>query len=163
MAGFILSLFILFVTACSSAVKDNAIVNRENIVIRYFSLSVVYNSISETDVDFKMARIRQDEIIMSIKSLEEDIFLSENRKDLMKRYSGEKERLEKADKNVIYHKARILNRVNKAVKITAERIGADYILNINDDAVYGKKKFDITEEIIREIMKMDELTSPSVR
>ncbi|MFC1670786.1 OmpH family outer membrane protein, partial [Spirochaetota bacterium] len=60
-------------------------------------------------------------------------------------------------------KTTLLNKINTAVKRVAKKIEADFILNLGDGVVFARKKYDLTEEIIREILKLERRKSPVSR
>ncbi len=42
-------------------------------------------------------------------------------------------------------------------------MNVDFICNVGDDLLYAKKEFDVTEDVLREIMRLDERNSPEAR
>jgi len=62
-----------------------------------------------------------------------------------------------------YYKAKILSQIDRAVKNVAKTIKADFIYNLGDELIYAKKEYDVTEDIIREIVRLEERRSPEAR
>jgi Skp family chaperone for outer membrane proteins len=60
-------------------------------------------------------------------------------------------------------RAGILRRINQAVTEIASDTGIDFVLNIGDEVIYARGKYDITEDVIREMLKTEKRSDPSVR
>ena len=57
-------------------------------------------------------------------------------------------------------KKEILTRIEGAVEEVASREGADLVLNYGEGLVYGKKSFDITREVLRELLQQERRSAP---
>jgi len=62
-----------------------------------------------------------------------------------------------------YYRKRILKRINTAVRRVAVRHSLDYILNIGDQVVYASRKYDLTEEVIQEMLRLEQRSDPVSR
>jgi len=148
--------------SCSSLDKNRNEV-KESVVIRYFSIQAVYNSIAERNGELKSAAGVRDNLLKSVKNLEEQLLLAADKKNFFRTLQDEREKLEKAEKEISFIKSKIYNNIYRALRITAEYTGADFILNIGDELLYSKKKYDITDEIIREMNKIEFRSQPANR
>jgi Skp family chaperone for outer membrane proteins len=132
--------------------------------IRYMNLKAVYNFILNRNrdaldvrkkVDEKLARLKEIERALEEPATDHVALLDENRQ-----LTAELSSLKSRSK---YYKAKILSQIDRAVKNVASTLKADFIYNIGDELIYAKKEYDVTEEIIREIVRLNERKSPESR
>jgi len=133
-------------------------------VIRYMNLKAVYSfsldrSRDALDVkkklDEKLARMKEVEGGLEEPSTDHVALLTEYRA-----LDGEMKDLRGRSK---YYKTRIMALIDRAVKNVAKSIKADFIYNIGDELIYAKKEYDVTEEIMREIIRLEERSAPESR
>jgi Skp family chaperone for outer membrane proteins len=133
-------------------------------VIRYMNLKAVYNSVLNKNrdavdvkkkLDAKLTRMREVERELGEPATDHVALLDEYRQ-LAVELSDLKGRSK-------YYKAKILNQIDRAVKNVAKTAKADFIYNLGDELIYAKKEYDVTEDIIREIVRLDERRSPEAR
>jgi Skp family chaperone for outer membrane proteins len=133
-------------------------------VIRYMNLKAVYNFILNKNRDALDVKKKLDSKITRMKEVEREleepatdhVALLDEYRQLAVELSGLKGRSK-------YYKAKILNQIERAVKNVAKSVKADFIYNIGDELIYAKKEYDVTEDIIREIARLDERKSPEAR
>jgi len=133
-------------------------------VIRYMNLKAVYNFVLNKDrdaldvkkkLDVKIARMKESERDLDDPASDHVALLDEYRK-----ISTEIQDLKGRSK---YYKGRILNRIDRALKNLAKSMNVDFIYNIGDELLYSKKEFDVTEDVLREILRLDERKTPEAR
>lgn len=60
-------------------------------------------------------------------------------------------------------KSRIYGKIKTAISNVARRQNADFILNTGDAVLYSRSSYDITDDVIREYKKINDITSPEVK
>ena len=63
----------------------------------------------------------------------------------------------------LFIKRKLLTQINAALKNLARNHKFDFIFNIGNELIYGKKKYDMTEKVIRNIMQIKKRSAPYVR
>jgi Skp family chaperone for outer membrane proteins len=151
------------VSSCSYFTKKEPTNGRE-IVVRYMNLKATYAFVLNRNrdavevkkqIDGKIARMKELERELDNPATDHVALLEEYRK-----LRGELDALRSKSRSF---KAKFLNQINRAVKNIAVKIKADLILNIGEELIYGKKEFDVTEDIMREILRLDERQLPEAR
>ncbi|MCU0847881.1 MAG: OmpH family outer membrane protein [Spirochaetes bacterium] len=146
---------ILIISSCSIfKQKSNAPEGQLN--LRYMNLKTVYNFMLGRDREAEEIKKMREETDKKIAMLEQAMFdpRADRAKAVRDLEDGRKNLSEiKAKSN--YHKNKILNTINRAVKNVAEKIEADFILNIGDGVIYSKKEYDVTEDVIKELMRLE--------
>ncbi len=133
-------------------------------VIRYMNLKAVYDFVLNRDPDALKDSDRHGELLKEIRALETAILKEEgDREELNREYDKKMKRLLVLDGRVERHKRKILLQINRAVTIVSKNLDIDYVLNFGEDTIYAKKEFDITEDVIREILKIEKRTEPVSR
>jgi Skp family chaperone for outer membrane proteins len=133
-------------------------------VVRYVNLRTVYGAVLSRDEKAQRLNEKRDTINAQIEEDRRLLLLDGVDRDEVSRRLGSARRklLELADDEES-HKARLLNRIQTAIKNVAESIGADFVLNGGDDVLYGKKRYDITEDVIRELERIETRSDPVSR
>lgn len=133
-------------------------------VIRYINLKAVYNFALNKNRDALDVKKKLDARIARMKEIEEDLDNpASDHVALLDEYravSNETRNLKGKSK---YYKGKILTQIDRALKNLSKSMNIDFIYNIGDDLLYAKKEFDITEDVLREIMRLDERKSPEAR
>jgi Skp family chaperone for outer membrane proteins len=148
-------------TACSSLKKNE---QAPPPVIRYMSLKAVYNFSVNRNRDALDVKKKLDDKLSRIKEVERD--LDEPSTDhvaLLAEYRTLDAELAALRGRSRYYKTKILGQIDRAVKNVAKSVRADFIYNIGDELVYAKKEYDVTEEIMREIIRLEERSAPESR
>jgi len=133
-------------------------------IIRYVSLPAVYDFALNRSrdalkvkkaLDAKNARFRELEKALE-GSTRDDAALREEYRIL-------KKEIEDLNEKSRVHKHRILSRIDRAVKSVAAKTNADFIFNIGDQLLYARREYDVTEDVIKECMRIDERSAPEAR
>jgi Skp family chaperone for outer membrane proteins len=133
-------------------------------VIRYMNLKAAYSFVLNRNRDAMEVKKQADKKIAHLKKL--DHALDEPGTDHValldeyRRVRAEIDSLQSAGKS---YKSKILSQINRAVKNVAIKVKADLILNIGDELIYAKTEYDVTDEIMREILRLDERRMPEAR
>lgn len=133
-------------------------------VIRYMNLKSVYHFVLNRNrdavevkkkLDAKMTRMKEVERKLEEPATDHVALLDEYRQ-LAVELSDLKGRSK-------YYKAKILSEIDRAVKNVAKSVKADFVYNLGDELLYAKKEYDVTEDVIREIVRLEERRSPEAR
>lgn len=155
---------VLFLFSSCSLLNNDKMKAGNNIVVKYMNLNSIYASVLKRNNQAMQVMESKDIIVKSITELEEQLLITDkDREKIIKKLKNNREKLLEYEKEEAYLKAKILDQINSAVKKVSKRLDADYVLNIGDEVVYAKKKYDITEEIIREIIKLEKRRAPASR
>ncbi len=133
-------------------------------VIRYLNLKAVYSYILNKNRDALDVKKKLDQKMARLREIERD--LNEPSGDhvaLLDEYRQLASDLAALKGRSKYYKGMILTQIDRAVKNTAKKMRIDFIHNIGDELIYAKKEYDVTEDVILEIMRLDERRAPEAR
>ena len=137
---------------------------KETVTIRYMNLGSVYEILrnrSETAASLKKER---EQLQSRMREIEEKLLSGAgDRKKLTQDLQSLRDGSGRLDKKEQAFKEEILKKISTAVEVVAKEIGADFVLNMGDEVLYSQKKYDITEEVIREVMRQEQRRDPVVR
>ncbi|OHD63838.1 MAG: hypothetical protein A2176_12005 [Spirochaetes bacterium RBG_13_51_14] len=148
--------------SCSYFKKKDVVVPPP--VIRYMNLKAVYNFVLNRNRDALDVRIKLDEKLSRMKEVQRE--LDEPATDhvaLLDEYRRLDSELSALKGKSKYYKGKILSLIDRAVKNVAKKEKADFIYNIGDELIYAKKEHDITEDILREILRLEERSASESR
>ncbi len=133
-------------------------------VIRYMNLKAVYTYALGKNRDALDVKKKLDRKLARMKEIERD--LNEPSGDHVA--ALDEYRTLAADCAALkgrsrYYKGIILARIDRAVKNVAKNIKIDFIVNIGDELIYARKEYDVTEDVILEITRLDERRAPEAR
>ena len=157
-------LFFCVAAAASCSLFKKKEIGGGQMTVRYLNLKAAYDFALgrnrdaldvRKQIDVRLSRMRELERLLDEPATDHVALLDEYR-----RVAGELNALKARSKS---YKARLLSRINRAVKNVSNRIKADYIFNIGDELIYAKKEYDITEEILRELVRIEERSAPEAR
>ncbi len=153
----------LLAFSCSSMKKDKK-GEGAAVVIRYVNLRTVYAFLLNRDEKAERLNEKRNKLAASIEE-EKTLLLKESgdRDALYRKINSNRQKLEELAAEEESHKARLLNRIKSAVKIVAESSEADFVLNLGDEVIYGKKKFDVTEDVLKELERIESRSDPVSR
>ncbi|MCP4136173.1 MAG: OmpH family outer membrane protein [bacterium] len=152
------------VAASCSSVGGTKAGGKSRLIIRYINLNAVYISVAGRDREAQEIETSKAAVLKSIIALEEQLAgKSEDREKITGDLAEKRKKLLGIKKDEEYRKSKLYNKINSAVKAVAKKLDADYILNIGDEVVYAKKKYDVTEEVMREILSMEKRSAPVSR
>ncbi|MBN1495738.1 MAG: OmpH family outer membrane protein [Spirochaetes bacterium] len=133
-------------------------------VIRYINLKAVYNFVLNKNRDALDVKKKLDAKITRLKEIESG--LDDPATDhvaLLDEYRAVSTEIAELRGRSRYYKGKILAQIDRALKNLAQSMHVDFICNIGDDLLYAKKEFDITEDVLREIMRLNERRAPESR
>jgi len=149
--------------SCSSLKKPGKSM-AEPVVIRYMNLKAVYSSIRDRSSEAAELDSQRKKLLEMKTVSEEKLHLNPgDRSDSLKKLNKIRSDLESLAVRERRFKEKTLKRINRAVKIVARDYNIDFVLNFGDEAIYSKKKYDITEDVIREIMRLEKRGAPVSR
>jgi len=154
---------LMLASSCSYFEKKEPSDGR-GVVIRYMNLKAVYTFVLNRNRDATEVKKQAEKKIARMKEL--DRALDEPGTDhvaLLDEYRQVRSEVEALRTKSRDYKAKLLNQINRAVKNVSAKIKADMILNIGDELIYAKKEYDVTEDIMREIIRLDERQTPESR
>ena len=158
----VLLLAMTLMMSCSSLKKGKK--GAENIVIRYINMRSLYSYILKKDEKAELLRKKYERLEEQIEN--DKLLLLQDGNDtesIYKRLNSNREKIKSVADEEELHKGKLLNRINSAVKKVAQSAGIDFVLNIGDEVVYGKKKFDITEDVLKELELLEMRSNPVSR
>jgi Skp family chaperone for outer membrane proteins len=165
---FLLSILLLCIFSCTSTgeKKGNNTSGTAEVKFRYINLNIIFEYISGNDFEAKDLKKRRDELLLKIDgmSVQLDNLKDEKIKsELIEKQKQYKSELVKVKIDEELYKSKIYSRIDKALENIAKKSDFDFVFNIGEGAVYAKKEYDITEELLREIIKQKERSTPVVR
>jgi Skp family chaperone for outer membrane proteins len=153
----------VFLAACSG--KGTGVrKEQKKTVIRYVNLNSLYTALSKMEPGYESIAQKRRQILDEIENLQEKILSekSSSKTDLDQLKQKRKD-LERLDSSIRSMKSRIYSRVNSALKQISRNGNIDFILNLGDGLVYAGKKYDITEDVMREIIRQKKRSAPVSR
>ncbi len=133
-------------------------------VIRYINLKAVYNYVLSKNRDALDVKKALDVKIGRMKEIERELDNpATDHVALLDEYRAISAEVRSLKGKSRYYKGKILTQIDRALKNLAKSMNVDFICNVGDDLLYAKKEFDVTEDVLREIMRLDERNSPEAR
>jgi Skp family chaperone for outer membrane proteins len=159
---------LLFIFSCASIgeKKDNTAAGFATNKLRYINLNIIFEYLSSNDTDARDLKKRREEILQKIDSISgqlESTKDEKNKYDLIEKQKQYKLEFIKIKSDEELYKNKIYSRVDRALENIAKKSDIDFVFNIGEGAVYAKKEYDITEELLREIIKQKERSAPVMR
>ena len=128
------------------------------------NLEAVVNYAKNSDKELVDKLNKKQKLLNTITNIEILLLKAHtNKKKLQLELKKIKKQLDKIVKYEVKTKKELLTKINISVQKIAKRINADFILNIGDEVIYAKKKYDITEDIIKEYIIQEKKTAPVSR
>lgn len=133
-------------------------------VIRYMNLKSTYDFVLNRNRDALGVKKKLDEKMARLKEIERNLDQpATDHVALLDEYRGLAAELAALKGKSKYYKGQILGLIDRAVKNVAARLNVDFIYNIGDELMYAKKEYDVTEDVIREVVRLDERKAPESR
>ena len=132
----------------------------------YVNLNIIVEYMINNDPDAMEVKKRKEDIIQKIDSINKqlaDIDDKIDRDEYIEKQKNYNMELAELKTDEEHYKNRILNQIDRALENIAKKSDIDFIFNIGEGAVYAKKEYDITEEVLREIIRQKERSSPVSR
>jgi len=147
---YILLMFMVVLPCCTSFKNE-----QDTIAIRYVQLPLLYNYMIQTSPDVSQLQQQYKEIQSKLGTMSE-VVDSDERKNCM-------EKLNSINKEMEKQKKIFLADIQQAVATIAKRKGYTIILGGGDTVVYAKDGYDITNEVLKELVATRLQKSPVTR
>ena len=134
-------------------------------VIRYVNLNILFEFLAGKDANTKKKQIRKKSLIKSADKIRELLLLADedNQGELLVRQDDVKRKIEEIKSEEEHRKEKILNFIDRTLRSIAVKRNIDFILNMGEGAVFAKKEYDITGDVLREIMNHRKRNAPVSR
>lgn len=158
-------LLIFTFISCASPGKQKLPSDSEIQTIKYINIQAVFEFLTGRDSSALKLKSDKEDAIKNLQILEEKLLSdsSSSKQKLSAEYKDAKKKLAGLEKDEANLKIKLLKQINTSVKILAKDMNADFILNLGDEVIFAKKKYDITEDVIREIIKLEKRSEPAAR
>jgi len=155
--------FMMLFAACTGY-RDRKAPAEGQCVIRYVNLKYLYDYMINNNKDALEIAQKKETAISTLKQMETQMKdPSAGTAELALNYSRQKQLYSLLEKQEDEFKRKMSQRIHRSLLDVAEQTGADFVLNIGDEVIYGKKKYDITEDVIREIISLGKRSEPVSR
>jgi Skp family chaperone for outer membrane proteins len=159
------TLLLLFIFSCASfgEKKDIAASGFTTSKFRYINLNIIFEYLSSNDTEAKDLKKRREEILQKIDSISGQLDGTKDEKnkyDLIEKQKQYKLELIKIKSDEDLYKNKIYTRIDRSLENIAKKSDIDFVFNVGEGTVYAKKEYDITEELLREIIKQKERSAP---
>ncbi len=133
-------------------------------VIRYMNLKAVYTYVLNKNRDALDVKKKLDQKLIRVKEIERDLDVpSGDHVALLDEYRQLASDLAALKGRSKYYKGMILTQIDRAVRNTAKKMKIDFVINIGDELIYARKEYDVTEDVLLEITRLDERRAPEAR
>ena len=161
-------LLLLLIVSCSSIGKRNGNIQAGPAAgkFRYVNLKIIFDYLTANDNEAKSLKRHREEILQKFEDVSGQIDSANDEKvkhDLSEKQQQYKAELSKIKNDEDIFKQKIYTRIDGALEEIAKKADIDFIFNIGEGTVYSKKEYDITEELLREIMNRKERSVPVSR
>lgn len=133
--------------------------------IRSVNMGLLFEYAVAADPDARGVRAAKKEALSAVRSLQERMSSSDRaeRETAERELKGRNAELAKLNAAEEQHRQRILGEIQRAMSAVASRQGIDFILGAGEGAVYAGKEYDITEEVLRELVSLRRRNAPVSR
>lgn len=142
------------------------VINEKEIRMRYVNLRLVFEYAANNDLDAKKLDFEKKETLSIIEKLEKESVSTADetrRKILVQDIERYKAGMKKINTDQEYHKQKILGEINRVIGTVASRMQVDFVFNTGDALIYFNKDFDITEDVLRELIAQKKRNAPVSR
>ncbi len=158
---------ILFFFSCAAIRerKENSAVNAAS-KFRYVNLNLIIEYMISNDPDARNLKKHKEDILQKLSAVTEklaNITNELNRNELLEKQNQYKQDLSNIKRDEENFKSKVLNIIDRALENIAKRSDVDFVFDIGEGTVYAKKEYDLTEEVMREILKQKEKSAPVSR
>lgn len=161
-AIFVALVLALLSASCAGFGKKQ--LGEQALTVRYVNLEGIYEFLLNRDREALKVKSELVRLGQQIKGLEQELdAMAGDRQKLQADYRKMRDRMEKLDRQARQYKEKILAAINQAVRTVARDIRADYILNTGDQIIFARKEYDLTEDIIRELSRLEKWHEPASR
>jgi len=134
--------------------------------IRYLNINLIFEFMIKHDQEAKELKNRNDNLIKTIDMIEKSLLnnIDKAEKELLQQKKKQHQlELQKIINLEDYLKEKILNKIYKVIKSLARHMEIDFVLSIGNNVLFANKKYDITEYLIEEIIKLKKRNAPVSR
>ena len=139
--------------ACSAPYLSGS--EGDGYVIRYVNMNTIYDYELSRSNEAVSLRAKREDLLKKISAAESAGREGGGRQ--LEHYRSELLKVEEAQKKL---KAAIYARIKKAVESVAGRHEVDFMLGTGEGVVYSRPVFDLTDDVIDELEKMNKNSSP---
>jgi len=157
MTRFSILIGIIFLVSCSTASKQGKVVKP---LIRYVNLKLIYENMTASS-----RRVQNIKYEYSMKEKLLNTLIQKKEVNPVEKQKIErlKKRLKSLKNQEHIMKSKIYRKIKIAMKRIANKYNIDFILNLGSDVLYSKKNYDITEDVLFEIKKLNKRSAPVLR
>ncbi len=145
---------VLMIFSCASVNQKTS----ADYVIRYINMNSVYEYVYNNSSEAQS--IKRNSEILNLKIDEIETSSQTGTKSELLSYQAELARVKEQEKKL---KSELYARIKTAVKNTAAKHNADFILNSGDGVVYSRPVYDLTNEVIKELKALEVRSSPAAK
>ena len=134
--------------------------------IRYVNVNIIFDYMVKNDSNASNVRRRKEDTLAKIETINGQLANATDliqKDEILKNQKQYYADLEEIEKDEDHYKNLFLNQIDSVLEIIAKKSDIDFILNIGEGVVYSKKEYDITEELLREIIKQKQRSAPVTR
>jgi Skp family chaperone for outer membrane proteins len=133
-------------------------------VIRYINLRAVYGFLLNRDEKARQMNEKREKLLAEIEEYKNLLLMEgDDREAIYQKLNNSRNKLQEIAEQEESYKGKLLSRIQTAVKNVAEASGADFVFNLGDEVVYGRKKYDITDDVLKEIERIESRSDPVSR
>jgi Skp family chaperone for outer membrane proteins len=154
-----------FSCAAMREVKEAGNIN-STYKLRYLNLNLIIEYMVNNDPVAKNLKKQKEDIIKLIDTsagMQMSALNDIEKKELLDKQNQYRKDLADRKREEDAFKSKTLNSINLALENIAKNSDIDFVFNIGEGTVYAKKEYDITEEVLREIIKQKDRSSPVTR
>ncbi len=148
-------LLVVMLAGCSYQKPMLDTSEREVPVIRYVQVEVLYQYLLSRDGGASSLQERSRKLFQKIQETE-DTMLAEadpaKRKQYQQKLEGLRKKLRALKQKEGSYKKRFLDQIEDAAKDVARRHGYNLVLGGGNTVIYSKKEYDITRQVLRELV-----------
>ncbi|MDY6933855.1 MAG: OmpH family outer membrane protein [Spirochaetota bacterium] len=160
----ILAIMTILIYSCGTTIEN---VQYEGCSkIRCVNINIIFDYMVNNNPEAKALRDRINQYHESINELNIDldkIKNEEKKKLIIDKREKINLQLNKIKGDEDYYKGIILNEIDRAIINIAKKRRIDFIINIGEGAIFSKKEYDLTEDVIREIVRFKKRNAPVSR
>ena len=133
-------------------------------VIRCVNVRALYETMKARSEKAGNISAEKEKVRQEIENIQEALLVSpDERKASIEKIKRLRDRYADLEGQEASIKAEILKKINQALAAVASDTGVDFVLNMGDEVIYARGKYDITEDVLREIVKSEKRSAPAVR
>ncbi|MDR3238020.1 MAG: OmpH family outer membrane protein [Spirochaetia bacterium] len=153
-----------FLPACSLPAAMKGTEGGPAPVIRYVNIQALYELLKNSSDRGPAITEEKETIYARIETLQREILISSGDKDaIFEELTALRRKYDSLTAEEEAVKSDILKKINRALSSVAKNESIDFIFHMGDELLYAQGKFDITEDVLREIQKLEKRSAPAIR